>query len=1097
MKKITLLLVAVLALAGVQAKVYKHSALIGYIQSKIENALFPTEKLPQRITTQKRLQKQKAISAALPFDPVTSFFEDFDGTGLIVPNLPEGWSTIIRGANIDEYASIRTFTWSAPFAPSAPNVVELYNGNSSDPTDEIILVCPQVSNLAAGTHRLRFMSSGNGNVDLNTIEIVTLNGNGQDAVATPYETIATENGILPHEYSVDFGSYIGTDTYIGIKFNAGMYGQLMYVDNISWEAVPLCPDVDLSSIIVPVVNPTNASASWLGTGASQWEIMLAEGAENNPTGTLLLPFSSAQATFQNLTPSSEYTFWVRTVCGANHGVWAGPVRFTTDCNGISSFAENFDDLEAPALPQCWSKIIDPMSYGMYAPSLGTIANIPYSAPNAVSFNRGTMQDTEGSDRLILVSPRLTNIGAGTHRLKFFARSTTPDVLQIVGLNGNTKYAAETLLGQFTITSGDMMPYILNSTAFEGTSYSHIGIRFVSFGGNSMYVDNINWEPIPACPEVSAINVQAVSTTTAQIGWTPGGSETQWQIAYGNASETNPEGLPTVLANGNPTGTIPGLDPATSYKAWVRPVCFVESGIWQGPVEFTTSCVATNTIEEGFEGLPYDDLPVCWSVIKRGADLAEIGANAGAQNGILWMTRGEVEGPNYDVIAVTPQLTNLSAGTHHLTFDAFMPAFPGQLQIGTLSNNGATAVFTPVQTLSFTPGTTTPQPFDIDFTSYTGTDAYIGIRVSGDGFLAMAVIDNVVWAEPVIEVPPCAPVTDITSDTVTTSGANITWTAGGSETQWEVAYSDDPDATIAEATVIPVDGTIGAGLSELETLTQYYVWVRALCDDNNSEWTGPYTFTTNGVAEVCLPQLLINESFDTTAQHELPTCWTKIQRGSDDAQNAIIETTEVTGYDSNIAVIYGSTADIETDDLILVLPQLINLSAGTHQLKFNAFIQDTTTGIQVGTLTSNTIGGVFTPLQDIDVTLEETPELFTVDFTGYTGPDTYIGIRLNSDHQHAAVMFDNVVWEPADIVGTESFESSGFSYYPNPVNDMLTVSYKDTIESIAVYNLLGQQVLQKEVNATQVQTNLSALAQGTYLVKVTAGGKEKSVRIIKQ
>jgi hypothetical protein len=95
------------------------------------------------------------------------------------------------------------------------------------------------------------------------------------------------------------------------------------------------------------------------------------------------------------------------------------------------------------------------------------------------------------------------------------------------------------------------------------------------------------------------------------------------------------------------------------------------------------------------------------------------------------------------------------------------------------------------------------------------------------------------------------------------------------------------------------------------------------------------------------------------------------------------------------------------------------------------------------------------------------------------------------------MFDNVVWEPADIVGTESFESSGFSYYPNPVNDMFTVSYKDTIESIAVYNLLGQQVLQKEVNATQVQTNLSALAQGTYLVKVTAGGKEKSVRIIKQ
>ncbi len=39
-----------------------------------------------------------------------------------------------------------------------------------------------------------------------------------------------------------------------------------------------------------------------------------------------------------------------------------------------------------------------------------------------------------------------------------------------------------------------------------------------------------------------------------------------------------------------------------------------------------------------------------------------------------------------------------------------------------------------------------------------------------------------------------------------------------------------------------------------------------------------------------------------------------------------------------------------------------------------------------------------------------------------------------------------------------FDNANFKYYPNPVTDVLTVSYTNAISEIVVYNLLGQQVV---------------------------------------
>lgn len=83
-----------------------------------------------------------------------------------------------------------------------------------------------------------------------------------------------------------------------------------------------------------------------------------------------------------------------------------------------------------------------------------------------------------------------------------------------------------------------------------------------------------------------------------------------------------------------------------------------------------------------------------------------------------------------------------------------------------------------------------------------------------------------------------------------------------------------------------------------------------------------------------------------------------------------------------------------------------------------------------------------------------------------------------------------------VLGAEDFDLASFSYYPNPVNDVLNVSYSSTITAVTVFNLLGQQIVAKNTNQDTVQVDLSQLAAGTYMVKIQSEEAFKVIKIVK-
>lgn len=74
---------------------------------------------------------------------------------------------------------------------------------------------------------------------------------------------------------------------------------------------------------------------------------------------------------------------------------------------------------------------------------------------------------------------------------------------------------------------------------------------------------------------------------------------------------------------------------------------------------------------------------------------------------------------------------------------------------------------------------------------------------------------------------------------------------------------------------------------------------------------------------------------------------------------------------------------------------------------------------------------------------------------------------------------------------------GFNFYPNPTTDVIQVTSKSVIDQLAIYNLLGQELLQIDVNGTQQTINIADFSAGMYIMKAVVEGVENSFNIVKK
>lgn len=85
------------------------------------------------------------------------------------------------------------------------------------------------------------------------------------------------------------------------------------------------------------------------------------------------------------------------------------------------------------------------------------------------------------------------------------------------------------------------------------------------------------------------------------------------------------------------------------------------------------------------------------------------------------------------------------------------------------------------------------------------------------------------------------------------------------------------------------------------------------------------------------------------------------------------------------------------------------------------------------------------------------------------------------------------------LSVSAFSKTDFLVYPNPTNDIISVVLPDdaAVKTIAIYSILGQKVLEKNISSSSPSISLKSLNSGIYFYKIESVDFSKSGRIIKK
>jgi len=93
-------------------------------------------------------------------------------------------------------------------------------------------------------------------------------------------------------------------------------------------------------------------------------------------------------------------------------------------------------------------------------------------------------------------------------------------------------------------------------------------------------------------------------------------------------------------------------------------------------------------------------------------------------------------------------------------------------------------------------------------------------------------------------------------------------------------------------------------------------------------------------------------------------------------------------------------------------------------------------------------------------------------------------------------FDNVSFASPLSLYDADFNNA-FSLYPNPATTTLNIETLEKVTSLAIYNLLGQVILEKSIQNDVKNIDIASLNSGTYFVKIVTDSKQVMKKFIKK
>lgn len=575
---------------------------------------------------------------------------------------------------------------------------------------------------------------------------------------------------------------------------------------------------------------------------------------------------------------------------------------------------------------------------------------------------------------------------------------------------------------------------------------YIGFEGTSGWGRGVTVDDVVVAEAPSCLAPGGLNVTPNSITDATLGWTPAGSETDFTYEYGATGFSLGSGLGSGNISANSAG-INGLTAGDTYDFYVQANCGADG-------------------DSGFTG------PFTWTQPNLGGACT---------------------------VAIPVTLESACSSATPITLDF---------------NNAESNVSTACDTFD-----------NFGYWLTVTTDANGGITVNTTGVVDLAIYDTCGGTEIACVNDDISPSASYVLSPNTQYYLYL-WNESGNTSSIDVCietYSPAPAPNCAEAPIFPLDGAIDVEATDAFTLswtapssgpapTSYNVYVGSA--------PGSLTLFANVVA----PDTTIDSTvgaYDTTIYWQvLPVndvteatgcdIWSFTSESAppppanDDCSGSIVLTPGSVFTDNPVVGRTESATASEVADPSIPVPGCSSYVGGDMWysviIPADGNLTIETQGSPVGNggdsgmaVYSGTCGALV--LVDCDDDSSGDGFFSRVVIADPALANQTVYLRVFEFGNNAILDFQISAF--SDTLSTNSFDVNGFEYFPNPVNDKLSLRAQNNIQNVSIYNILGQEVVRTAPNAVSGDIDMSQLNNGAYFVKVTINDKTETIKIIKK
>ncbi|WP_162927098.1 fibronectin type III domain-containing protein [Flavobacterium psychrotrophum] len=762
---------------------------------------------------------------------VFPFNETFESAA--ASTTPDCWTVIDANADGDKWTTVN----DATYAHGGTKSVTLYTDFNSGANNDW-LITPAIT--LAGNQRLRYWVRARSASEPNdyTVKLSTT-GRAPADFTTTLQTLTTVANTAYQEVIIDLSAYSGT-TYIAFHVPpGGLDGYYIYIDDVTVENRPACNAPAVSA--ATNITETTATIGWTAlatTPANGYEYYVsstntAPVAATTPTNTT----TGNSVNLTSLTASTSYYWWVRSACaGTEKSEWAAGGSFYTGYCITTPGTVNATDIVT-------NVAITPTYGAAYTNSSSN------SSTNYTSYSNTPVVLYRG------IANNTVAITFGTDGTQYSAawidynQNLIFDADEAIGVATTAAAGSATATYTFTVPAGATLGNTkLRVRGGSDSAYTASGAcTQSSYGETEDYIVTIANAPTCFIPTAVAVTTTSVTHNGAAVTWTAPAQGTATSYQYEVRTTGTPGTAGAVFTDSTvSTGTtLTNLTQGTQYTVYVRTFCGgTDYSAWTTGTTFSTHMLTPVTWTEPFATTT---LPTGWVNSSTAAwTIGNASTSIGAGNG------------NYIYRALnntntTSSFTTINVGLltadNRLKFDYKVAlnngdpaaADTGNFVVEISTNYGNT--WTTLETVANSSLTGWHTKF-YPLASYTGQ--VVKIRVTGNRLTSNP---NYAFDNFVIEpTPGCEPPTVLTATTTGSTTATIGWTASTSAPAggYEYYYATTNTAPTA-ATTTPynvVAGTVTASLTTLLPNTQYYVWVRSVCDESNkSPWSASSTFTT--------------------------------------------------------------------------------------------------------------------------------------------------------------------------------------------------------------------------------------------------------------